>query len=77
MTQRICMSLTAIVALLWQTSHAQSPDEALVRLMDQCWAYWLQQSPTLLTRLGLRDNNHFYCFPTSSIKLVRLYPTYT
>ena len=31
MTQKICMSLTAIVVLGGQMSHAQSSDDALVR----------------------------------------------
>ena len=31
MTQKICMSLPAIVVLGGQTSHAQSSDDALVR----------------------------------------------
>ena len=57
MTQRIRFTLMAMVLLLWQTSPAQASDKVLKALMDQYWVYRLEESPTLATRVGLRDFN--------------------
>jgi len=50
--------MTFLMGLLSSPAGAQSVENELQTLMDDYWAYRLQENPTLATRAGINDFNH-------------------